>query len=48
MANSKIRFIDSEVFYPEKQLYWHGGIPLKRDYMTLYNYDIKPGDTLYV
>jgi len=40
--------LDSEVFYPEKQLYWQGGIALKRDYMTLNDYDVKPGDTLYV
>lgn len=40
--------IDSGVFYPEKQLYWHERIPLKRDYMTLKDYDIKAGDTLYV
>lgn len=36
------------MFYPEKQLYWYGGIALKRDYMTLNDYDVKPGDTLYV
>ena len=36
------------MFYPEKQLYWHGGVALKRDYMTLSDYDIKAGDTLYV
>jgi len=41
-------FLVSEVFYPEKQLYWYRGIALKRDYMTLYDYDVKAGDTLYV
>lgn len=40
--------LESEIFYPEKQLYWHGGISLKRDYMTLNDYDIKAADTLYV
>jgi hypothetical protein len=40
--------LDSEVFYPEKQLYWQGCVALKRDYMTLNDYDVKPGDTLYM
>ena len=40
--------IDSDIFYPEKQLFWYGLVPLKRDYMTLFDYDIKPGDTLLI
>jgi hypothetical protein len=40
--------IDSEIFYPDKQLYWHGGVPLKRDNMTLNDYDVRTADTLYV
>ena len=40
--------IDSDVFYPEKQQYWHDGVAIKRDYMILDDYDVKPGDTVYV
>ncbi len=40
--------IDSEIFYPEKQLFMHNKIALKRDYMTLADYDVKPGDTLHI
>jgi len=40
--------VDSDVFYHEKQQYWHDGVAIKRDYMTLDDYDVKPGDTVYV
>lgn len=29
-------------------MYWHDGIAMKRDYMTLADYDVKAGDTIYV
>jgi len=38
----------SDVFYPEKQQYWHDGVAIKRDYMILDDYDVKPGDTVFV
>ncbi|CDW90664.1 3-oxo-5-alpha-steroid 4- [Stylonychia lemnae] len=38
----------SDLFYPEKQQFWHDGIAMKRDYMTLDDYDVKAGDTVYI
>jgi hypothetical protein len=47
-SDVNLSYVDSDIFYPEKQLFWYGLVPLKRDYMTLFDYDIKPGDTLLI
>ena len=39
---------DDEIFYPEKQLFWYNGVSLKRDYLLLKDYDIKPASILFV